>query len=164
MMSGRSKEAMDVAVESIEERQARVQLWDKVKSLVSVATEQVMALIEGLVPRKDEAEMVNILHFSCEHTAALLERAGEPLDEKAVWQSYDNSMKLLDIVVLLPSEWTKLLTEASAWRSEPPKYVNEPHVPPIGRRDFERLKKMPGKHQLHLPQLAAFEPKYKIPA
>lgn len=164
MSSGSSKEAMDIAVasnnvESIEERQARVKLWDKVKAHTRHTIEQVMSLITGLIDRHDREEMAEILHFSCEYTAALLK--DEPVDEKAVWQAYDNSCKLLDIVPLIPAQWEKYL-DPKFWDLPPLEEV--PPVPPLGRKDFERLKQMPKKHMLHLPHLAAFEPKYKISA
>lgn len=166
-MSGQSKQAMDTAiqlhgaaVESIEERQARMRLWDKVKAHTRHTVEQVMGLITGLIDRHDREEMAEILHFSCEYTAALL--ADEPLDEKAVWEGYDNSRRLLDIATMIPYQWEKLLKEASAWREKPPKYSNEPRVKPLGREDFERLKQMPKKHLLHIQEPSWLQPKYKI--
>jgi hypothetical protein len=163
MVSGSSKEAMDIAVsvESIEERQARTRLWIKIKNYTTVAVEQVMDMITGVLPGYKQEDMADVLQFSAEHCAAVMEKAGEPVDAKAVWEAYDNSVKLLDIVVLIPSQWEKYL-DPKFWDLPPLEHV--PSVPPLGRKDFEKLKKMPGKHQLHLDKLAAFEPKYRIAA
>lgn len=161
MVSGRSKEAMDTSVETIEERQARTRLWLRVTKYVKVATEQVMDMITGVLPGYDLEAKADVLQFSSEHCAAIVEAAGEPVDEKSVWEAYDNSIKLLDIVVMLPIQWQKYL-DPSFWDLPPLERV--PHAAPIGKKDFERLKYMPRKHDLHMDHLAVFEPKYKIAA
>jgi len=164
MVSGKSKEAMDLApeVETIEERQARTRLWGKVKNHIQHTLDQVMALIDGVFDRHDREEMVEILHFSCEFTAALVK--DEPLDEPAVWQAYDNSMKLLDIVPLIPSQWAKYYERDEEWWTQHPYWELGERPRPLSKQDTSNVRRLPYKHRLHLDFRPEYEPKYKIPA
>jgi hypothetical protein len=172
MTAGRSKEAMDMAknqvvtqegepVKSIEESQESVRLWGRIKNYTRVAVEQVMDMITGVMDGYDLEEKTEILAFSSEHCAKLLEKAGEPVDEKAVWQAYDLAVRTLDIVTMIPAQWEKHL-DPKFWDLPP-----LPHVPrerPITKQDYAAVKKLPYKHKLHVDKLPAFEPKYKISA
>lgn len=152
-----------VNAESIETQQARVGLWERIGTLIVVAVGQVMDMITGVLPGYDLEAKSDVLQFSAEHCAALLETAGEPVDTKAVYASYDVSMKLLDTIPLIPPTWQKYTERDEQWWAEHSPLDHIEPQRPINKADFDRLAGLPQKHKLHAYPVPWFVPKYQIP-
>jgi hypothetical protein len=151
-----------VNAESIEAQQARVRLWERIGTLIVVAVGQVMDMITGVLPGYDLGAKADVLQFSAEHCAALLESAGEPVDSKAVFAAYDVSMQLLDTIPLIPHTWVEYYARDEKWWEEHPRWdLGEPKRQ-IGKPDFERIRSLRQKHKLVFDYPYEFQPKYKI--
>ena len=152
-----------VNAESIEAQQSRVRLWERIGTLIVVAVGQVMDMITGVLPGYDLEAKADVLQFSAEHCAALLEASGEPVDATAVFASYDVSMQLLDTIPLIPPTWQKYTErDEQWWDKHSPLDTIEPQRP-ITNTDIEMVRKLRMKHGLMVNNPLEFRPKYKIP-